>query len=139
MHILESYALSCGAKVDVPFVYEQYLSLPFEKYILFADFRYKHYQEVIDIIYPKLKEKDINIIHLSRSPLKQYNHTYPIKKFNPNQSAYLVRHSLGCFGESSYFTDLASHYNKKAVCLYSNMYINTVFPEQQPPHQCILE
>jgi len=137
MHILESYALSCGAKVDIPYVYEQYLSLPFEKYILFADFRYKHYQEVIDIIYPKLKEKNINIIHLSRIPLKLYNSTYPIKKFNPNQSAYLVRHSLGCFGESSYFTDLASHYGKKLVCLYSNMYINNVKPYWGKPSNTI--
>ena len=137
MHILESYALSCGAKIDVPYVYEQHLSLPFEKYILFADFRYRYYQEVIDIIYPKLKEEGIYIIHLSRDPLKNYKDTFPIKKFNPNQSAYLVRHSLGCFGESSYFTDLASHYNKKAVCLYSNMYINNVKPYWGDPSNTI--
>ena len=90
MHILESYALSCGAKIDVPYVYEQHLSLPFEKYILFADFRYRYYQEVIDKIYPKLKEEGINNIHLSRDPLKNYKDTFPIKKFNPNQSAYLL-------------------------------------------------
>ena len=76
MHILESYALTCGAKVDTPYVYEQFLALPFEKYVVFADFRYEYYQEVVDIIYPKLKEKNINIIHLSKASPKKYKNTY---------------------------------------------------------------
>jgi hypothetical protein len=132
MHILESYALSSGSKIDKPYIYEKIYPLPFDKYIILANFRYKYYQEVIDIIYPKLKEKGIRIVHLSNSPIN-FNNVYKVYDFDPNQSAYLIKKSVGCVGESSFFTDLASLYNKKTVCLYSNTYMQNVKPYWHTP------
>jgi hypothetical protein len=137
MNTLESYALNCGVKIDTPFIYEQFFALPFEKYVVFGDFRYRHYQEVIDIIHPKLMEKDIHILHLSQATNNLYSDTHSVKEFSPNQSAYIIRHSLACFGESSFFTDVASFYDKKVVCLYSNMYVNNTKPYWSSPKNTI--
>lgn len=130
MHILESYALSSGAKIDEPYIYGKFYPLPFDKYIVLANFRYKYFQEVIDIIYPKLIDEGINIVHLSNAP-HRFKNVHKVSKFDPNQSAYIINRSLGCFGESSFFTDLSSFYNKKTVCLYSNTYVQNVKPYWQ--------
>tara|TARA_Y100001934_G_C12367577_1_gene784391 strand:+ start:223 stop:1377 length:1155 start_codon:yes stop_codon:yes gene_type:complete len=127
MHILESYALSSGAKIDKPYIYGKFYPLPFDKYIVLANFRYKYFQEVIDIIHPKLSEKGIHIVHLSNAS-HSFKNVYKVSEFDPNQSAYIINRSLGCVGESSFFTDLSSFYNKKTVCLYSNTYIQNVKP-----------
>ena len=34
MHILESFATSCGLKIDKPYIYEKYYPLNIEKYII---------------------------------------------------------------------------------------------------------
>lgn len=127
MHILESYALSSGAKIDEPYIHGKFYPLPFDKYIVLANFRYKYFQEVIDIIYPELLKEGIKIVHLSNAP-QSFKNVYKVSKFDPNQSAYIINRSLGCFGESSFFTDLSSYYGKKTICLYSNTYVQNVKP-----------
>ena len=75
MHIVESYALNTGSKIDKPYIYEKFYPLPFDTYLVITNFRYAFYQEVIDIIYPALEEKGIKILHLSNLPQK-YTNTY---------------------------------------------------------------
>ena len=58
MHLLETYSLNCGAKIDRPFIYESYFPNPIENYILiqtetqFDSRNYSFWQDVIDIVFP---------------------------------------------------------------------------------------
>ena len=67
MHLVETYALSCGAKIDKPLIYEKYFPLPQVKYITFQPFsgapskNYDFWQQVIDILFPILQNKDISL------------------------------------------------------------------------------
>ena len=38
MHLVEQYALACGAKIDKPYIYEKFAPLPFNNYITFSPF-----------------------------------------------------------------------------------------------------
>ena len=71
MHVLESYALQNDLKIDKPFVYEKFFPLAIDKYITIdtsnlgtSALAYDHWQLVVDLIQPKLKEQKIQIIQL---------------------------------------------------------------------------
>ena len=71
MHILESYALQNDLKIDKPHLYEKFFPLAVEKYITIDTsglgtnaMQYDHWQLVVDLIEPKLKELDIKIIQM---------------------------------------------------------------------------
>ena len=127
MHVLESYALSCGLKVDEPYIYEKFIPIGIEKYVT-CDFNfYLFSQEVIDIIEPELRKKNIGIIQVDVSePIHGCHdlHEQP----NSNQQAFLIKNSLLHFGESSFYSDLANHYGKDSVSLCSNVYSNISRP-----------
>ena len=85
MHLIETYALNCGLKIDKPSIYEKYCPIPFDNYISFqpcskySSKSYDFWQEVISQIVPKLQEKDIHIIQIGgkeeKPILKKGRHT----------------------------------------------------------------
>ena len=79
MHLLETYALNCGAKIDKPYIYEQYYPLGEEKYITiqpysrYAGKQYVYWAEVINYIFPYLeKEKVIGYFNLISNNEKMF-------------------------------------------------------------------
>ena len=70
MHLLEQYALSCGVKIDKPFVEVNYFPLPFKDYIIIHPSsgmeakNYDHYVDVVELIYPVLKQNSIEIVQI---------------------------------------------------------------------------
>jgi hypothetical protein len=127
MHVVESYATTCGLKIDKPFIYEKFVPMVTEKYITFSYLSYSFMQEVIDILAPILAQKDIAIIHLTNSGKPAIYNCLEIQDIDPNESAYVVNHSMLLFGESGFFTDLASFYNKKTVSLHSNCFLENFY------------
>ena len=67
MHLIETYALNCGLKIDKPSIYEKYCPIPFDDYISFQPCSkydsksYDLWQEVINQLVPILQEKKIII------------------------------------------------------------------------------
>ena len=127
MHIVETYALNCGLKIDKPFIYEKYCPIPFDKYISFqpcSKYESKSYdlwQEVINQIAPKLIQKNIHIVQIGGKDEKPLENCYHLQgKTNINQAAYIIKRSIMHFGADSFGVHVASNYDKPIVALYSN-------------------
>lgn len=136
MHIVESFALNTGLKIDKPYIYEKYVPLSFQgDYVTLQPFgkqdsrKYDHWEEVINILSPKLDKKNIKIIQLGVMDEPIIKDTVDMRgRTDFNQAAYLIKNSLLHFGADSFGVHIASGYNKKIVSLYSNMYPSNCGP-----------
>lgn len=127
MHLVETYALNCGLKIDKPYIYEKYCPIPFEKYISFQPYSkyesksYDLWQEVINQIVPYLHSQNIHIIQVGGKDEKPFENCYHMQgKTTINQAAYLIKRSLMHVGADSFGIHIASSYDKNIVALYSN-------------------
>jgi len=144
MHLVEAYALSCGVKIDKPFILESFFPLPFEKYISFQPFskpskNYDYWQEVINLILPHLIENNINIVQIGadKEPILQNCYSV-VGQTDIKQAAYIIKNSLLHLGADSFGAHIASGYGKKIVALYSNNNINNVKPYWSKEEDIIL-
>jgi len=134
MHLIESYATTCGLQIDKPFVYEKFFPLGFEKYITLSASHeqakfYDYWNDVIDIISPTLKSKNIEIVQLGNKECKAIPKCASANGLtNRNQEAYIIRNSLLHMGVDDYLSQLAGFYDKKTVCIYSNNYPSDIKP-----------
>jgi hypothetical protein len=129
MHVLEQYALSCGLKIDEPYIYEKYFPIPYERYVTFNpsskfnSLKYAYWQEVIDMVSPILKKENIYIVQIGDQNEKSYQNCLSLTgKTNCNQIAYIIKNSTLHFGIETFSIQVASHFKKKIVALYSNRY-----------------
>lgn len=137
MHILEQYALSCGLKINKPFIIEKYFPINSTKYIVlhapnkFQSRNYDYWSEVLSLISPYLKENNIDIIQIGNKEEKIYPDFCQITNGQTdfNQLAYIIKNSELLVGIDSFPIHLASFYNIKIVGLYCNMY-----KEQSKPY-----
>ena len=134
-HLVETYALNCGLKIDKPFMLEKFFPLDIDRYITIHpnskdDSKcYDYWQEVVDLIKEPLKEKNINIVQIGikdDAPLDGCLHTQGMAGLN--QTAYILSKSLLHLGVDSFPAHVASGYGKKIVCLYSNTYASIARP-----------
>lgn len=127
MHILQTYSLLSGAKINNCFIYEEIFDLPFTNYILIhpgctkAPARqYNRWDEVISLI-----KQDENLTYPIIQIGSILDRTYDnidislLGKTNTNQLAYLIKHCSLLICYDSFPMHLASHYDKKIVCLFS--------------------
>lgn len=129
MHLLEQYALSCGIKIDKPFIETSYYPTESNKYItLHTSNRiqsktYDYYNDVLDLIHPFLKEEGIDVIQIGSRNEEKINHCIHYQgKTTIRQASYLIKNSLLHFGTDSFSTHVASGFNKKIVSLYSVLF-----------------
>lgn len=128
MHILESYATSCGLKIGKPSIVEKFFPLPFDRYITlhgFAKFNsrcYDYWEEVLDFVSPILEENGIKVLQVGgKDEPKLHNCVNLNGQTSINQLAYVVRKSLLHVGVDSFPIHLASGYTK-ILGLYPNMH-----------------
>jgi len=136
MHLVETYALNCGLKIDKPYIYRKYCPLPFDKFISFQPCSkydsksYDFWQEVINQLIPKLHNEGIHIVQIGGKDEKPIENCYHLQgKTTINQAAYIISKSLVHFGADSFGVHIASCYNKPLVALYSNS-----LPENAGPY-----
>lgn len=128
MHILESYALQNDLKIDKPLIYEKYFPLTVEKFITLDTsslgtkaLSYDHWELVVDLISPKLKELGITIIQLGEKGDRLLTNCYStMGQCNFNQKAYIINKGLAHLSTNNESCHIASHYNKKSVVVFSN-------------------
>jgi hypothetical protein len=135
MHLVESYATSCGLKIGKPFILESYFPLPFDKYISFQPFSkytakdYDYWQEVINLISPILRQNNIQIVQIGGEKEKVIDNCYTVNgQTTIRQAAYIIKNSLLHLGTDSFGAHIASGFNKRIIALYSNNNINNVKP-----------
>ena len=127
MHLIETYALNCGLKIDKPYIYEKYCPIPFDQYISFqpcskyTSKSYDFWQEVINLLVPILIQKNIHIIQIGGKDEKPIDNCYQMQgRTTINQAAYIIKRGLLHFGADSFGVHVASSYDKPIVALYSN-------------------
>tara|TARA_Y100001938_G_scaffold133414_1_gene192759 strand:- start:3383 stop:4570 length:1188 start_codon:yes stop_codon:yes gene_type:complete len=134
MHLVEQYALACGAKIDKPYIYEKFAPLPFNNYITFSPFskpakNYDYWREVLFMLLKDLQKLGVNVIQLGLKDEKLIEGCYDMRgKLDINQTAYLIKRGILHLGADSFPTHIASSFGKKIVSLYSNSPVQNCGP-----------
>lgn len=118
MHPAEYYALTAGVKIEKPKIYLKYQPIPYDKYILVnpKDYKYKYWQEVIDLIHEQVKNNGYHIIQVVENghpTLKNVNHFLDKNNFNIN--SYICKQSSLYLGEQSMMMHLCGIFEKKII------------------------
>lgn len=136
MHIVESYATSCGVKVGKPSIYARYFPMAVTDYVTIdCDARsqaklYHYWQEVVDILVPALKESGLTLVQVGRKDDPPMKGCYDTRgQASLNQMAYILSNSKLHIGVDNFTADLAGFYNVKNVCVFSNS-----IPENSRPY-----
>jgi len=135
MHVIERYALSTGAKIDKPEVWQDYFPLPFEKFVVFAPEgkehkRYLFWQEVLNLLMPIFESKNIKVIQVgSNQKTIPYSGVMSIcGQTTLNTLSFVLDKSLLYLGVDSFLTQIASSLDKKVVAVYSHVNIQNRKP-----------
>lgn len=126
MHLIEIYALTCGLKIDRPFIHTEEVPLPSGKYITFHgdcakgnSRSYDHWNIVIDGI----KDLGYEIVRLGTDPIDvvnpALNESY-CKSLNLFETSFVIKNTSLHLGYDSSLVHIASALSKKIVALYSS-------------------
>jgi hypothetical protein len=135
MHIIETFAVNCGAKIDKPQIYTTFFPLPISKYITFHSDEaepaknYDYWQDVINMISPFLKQREISIIQIGDRNNRHFSECIDLLgQATANQWAYIIQGSLLHFGADGFLTHLASSFDTPLVSIYGIAHANCVKP-----------
>ena len=136
MHILESYALQDNLKIDRPFIYEKYFPMAIEgKYITLdvsadsSSAKYDNWSMVVDFISPMLKQMGVTLVLLGDKDDTPIPGCYiALGQTDFNQKAYVIRDSALHITCNNLSLQIASHYNKNIVSLFSNCFYDQFKP-----------
>ena len=135
MHILEQYAVNCGAKIGLPQIIPQYYPLPFQnKYICLnagsgmESKNYDYYNEVVDFILPFLEKENIKIVQIGAEKEKLINNCYSALGCTKRQTAFLIKNSELYFGSDTMSLHFASFFQKKIACLSTVIFPENIYP-----------
>lgn len=135
MHILEQYAVNCGAKIGKPQIIPQYFPIPFkEKYICLnagsgmESKNYDYYNEVVEFLLPFLEKENIKIIQVGAEKEKLINNCYSALGCSKRQTAFIIKNSELYFGSDTMSLHFASYFQKKIVCLSTVIFQQNIYP-----------
>jgi hypothetical protein len=136
MHLVERYATSCGIKINRPEIYQKYLPIPYNKYIVFypqnikSGAEYDHWQIVISSIFQFLASENIYIIQIGNKDSKKYINCAFIDEASIDfqNLSYIIKNAELVFGVDGINNHIASSFNKKMVALYYNINLQNVKP-----------
>lgn len=127
MRLIDAYSLSSGTEIREPFLYELFFPLPFEKYITIQNSsgmeakNYDYWQDVIDLIFPFLEEKNIKIILIGDEKAKPLVNCYDLRgKTSYHQTCYIISNSLCHLTNDSFSAHVAGSYKIPLVALYGS-------------------
>lgn len=133
MHLLEQYALSCGVKIDKPFIETSFFPLPFEKYIILhassgmGSKNYDYWQDVVNEFLSLHSE--FKIVQIGGNEDIKINGVYRLcGKTNLKQTAYLIKNCQAIIGNDSFSMHVAGGFNKPIVSLYGILFKNCCKP-----------
>ena len=146
MHLLDLNELSCGVKIDTPFILEHYYPITLDKYIAFQTSgkgnsrQYDYWPKVFSFI--KEYAPEYKIVHVG-IPSDQSVSGVDLDlrgKTNIKQLAYVIKNSSLYLGVDSLSTHLAGYYDKKIVALYSYCYAQNCAPVWgNDQNKCLIE
>lgn len=134
-HILETYALTAGQKIDKPFIREQFFPLPTERYITlqpsskFPSKCYDFFVDVVSILYPILNKAGISILQIGDVNDRAIPNCIQLQgKTSLQELFYVIKRGLLHCGTDSCANHFSSGAGKKIVGLYCNNFTDCVSP-----------
>lgn len=125
MHLINAYALHCGAKITKTAPYQTYFPVPVEKYVVFHPHskvdskNYLYWQDVLDIIVPILKKHDISVVQIGSGAEQGYQRIYDLRgRLNFSQVNYVVRQAQLYLGVDGYSLQVSSIFGIPNVSLF---------------------
>lgn len=135
MHNIESYATSLGLTIDKPSIYENYYPIGNFDYVTLSVGNYKnqayyaHWQDVINMVFPLLEQKNIKIIQLNHNLQNKLSNCINIENpIEPNRLSYMLRQSKLHITENGLDLDIASYNDKNIIFLDKENSGNLTFP-----------
>lgn len=145
MHLVDTYGLQCGSKIEKPFILESYFPLPIENFITFqAQSKYEakdydYWQAVINILAPMLESKGIKIVQVGGLNEMPYQRVIDLRgQTNFHQLAYVIKRAKLHLGPDSLPVHLASYYDTPIVALYSVSSVEASGPRFGTPAKQVL-
>jgi len=127
MNLVERYASDCGLKINKPFLYQKYFPIPFDKYILihaggnFLSKRYDYYNEVVELIFPILKENGYKLVQIGSENDSELHSIADLRgKTSIHQTAYLIRKAALLIGNDSFCVHVAAAHNTPTITLFGS-------------------
>lgn len=137
MHLIESYSLQAGHRISSsgPEIYEKYFPLDIKNpYITLhttskPSKTYDLWPEALRELLPILVKENISVVQVGGKDDVKINNIYNTAGLaNINQTAYIIKNSIGFIGCDSVCAHLAGMYKIPQVVLYSNNFIECVLP-----------
>ena len=134
MNIAEKYALECGLKIAKPFIDLAYLPICEDNIITidtrcrYNDGTYDYFSDVVSLIAPFLKEKNIEIYQIANDENVKLAAKRCFIKINKKQEAYIISKSKLVVGNQNYSLYLASILGVPSIGLYSLFESDTIKP-----------
>jgi hypothetical protein len=135
MHLLERYALGCGAKIGKPFIYDKYFPLPIKKYITLQPFSkypskcYDYWNDVVELISPALEKQGIKIVQIGGPKEASIQGCVNVQgQTDIPQCSNVIKNGIMHVGVDSFAAHIASGFGKKIVCMYSSNYAENASP-----------
>lgn len=129
-HILEEYAKNLGVLISKPIVSEHYFPIPENKYITIyseeniQSKNYKHFDLMLDLINPALKQQGIKIIQIDCKGRALNGVNKVLGGLSFKQYANILSNSLLHIGIDNVYSHYASSKNIPLVNLFGNTYPN---------------
>lgn len=126
MHLAEAYALSCGVKIDRPFISKAFYPITASKYITIHSQRksdsrrYEFFDHVLTLLKSKLDDYAFLQVGSKNDP--RIEGTLDLRHLSYSQMAYVISQASVHIGEDSFPAHLAGYYNIPLVSLYSNLH-----------------
>lgn len=145
MHILETYSLLSSAKIDKPFIVEQFYPLP-DKYITIHGAsgmpakNWDYFQDLLDEIHEPLKLAGYEILQIGSKDDKKLEFCQHLLGLTSiNQTAYILKNSSLHIGNDSFAIHICSANNIPVIGLYSISPPSVCGPYWKSSNQICLE
>lgn len=132
MHLVENYALTAGLRISKPFVDPLFFPTPSIKYITMhcgsgmKSKNYSHYQDVVDILLPKLKDEGIDIIQIGEAEDPELKGVISLLgKTSLRQTFYVISKSMLQLGNDSFSAHIAGFFKVPLVTLFGPTWPNS--------------
>ena len=134
MHKLESFALSCGSKIEKPKIEKQFYPITDKKFLCIsqkAEAESKSYDFFDDVVFhikPYLDKEGISILEIGQSKKAPIFYCKNLSHLRRTQIAYVISKSLMYIGNYNLYANISSHFNKDTICVSNNDYTETFRP-----------
>jgi hypothetical protein len=129
-HLIEEYAKSLGCKIGRPYLCEHFYPVVSEKYITFhtndkkvPSKHYDHWHIVFKLIKDHLVKEGVKIVQVGGPEDPHFPQCdEDTRKSSFKQMSHVIKNGMLHFGIDSLPMHIGSFYDKKMVCLFSNLY-----------------